>query len=138
MFERIPAEQKVDYYVKGPVVGLVLDAHIRRLTNGRKSMDDVMRLEYKRWSGARGYTAEEFAQTASEAAGVDLQPLLHTLVATTEELDYTEMLDWFGLRFVPDDPAKAWTLEVEPDATAEQQRHLAAFLAHSGRQDAAP
>ena len=46
MFERIPAEKKVDYYIKGPVVGLVLDAHIRKLTNGRKSMDDVIRLEY--------------------------------------------------------------------------------------------
>ena len=57
MFERLPADKKVDYYVKGPVVGLVLDAHIRRLTNGKKSMDDVIRLEYKRWSGARGYTA---------------------------------------------------------------------------------
>ena len=49
MFERLPADKKVDYYVKGPVVGLVLDAHIRRTTNGKKSMDDVMRLEYKRW-----------------------------------------------------------------------------------------
>ena len=138
MFDRIPAEQKVDYYVKGPVVGLILDAHIRRITNDRKSLDDVMRLEYKRWSGERGYTAEQFAQTASEAAGIDLQPLLRTLVGSTAELDYAEMLDWFGLRFVPNDPAKAWTLEVSATATMQQRRHLAAFLARSGRQDSAP
>jgi predicted metalloprotease with PDZ domain len=128
MFDRIPAEQKVDYYVKGPVVGLILDAHIRHITNDRKSLDDVMRLEYKRWSGDRGYTAEQFAQTASEAAGIDLQPLLRTLVGSTAELDYAEMLEWFGLRFAPDDPAKAWTLEVSPIASMEQRRHLAAFL----------
>jgi hypothetical protein len=49
-------------------------------------------------------------------------------------VDYQEMLDWFGLRFAPnDDAAKAWTLEVLPDATPEQQAHLAAFLAHSKR-----
>jgi predicted metalloprotease with PDZ domain len=137
MFERLPADKKVDYYVKGPVVGLVLDAHIRRRTNGKKSMDDVIRLEYQRWSGARGYTAEDFAQTASDAAGFDLKPLLHKLVATAEEVDYTEMLDWFGLRFVPQDatapldPAKAWTLEVRPDATAAQKEHFAAFMARS-------
>jgi len=29
MFERLPNDKKVDYYIKGPVVGLVLDAHIR-------------------------------------------------------------------------------------------------------------
>ena len=107
MFERLPADKKVDYYVKGPVVGLVLDAHIRRLTNGKQSMDDVMRLEYKRWSGAHGYTGPEFNQTVSDAAGVDVGDLLHKLIATTEEIDYTEMLDWFGLRFMKgDDPDK--------------------------------
>ena len=153
MFERIPADKKVDYYVKGPVVGLVLDAHIRRRTNDRKSMDDVMRLEYQRWSGAKGYTAAEFNQTVSDAAGVDVSGLLHTLIATTEEIDYTEMLDWFGLRFKPageapapspaapadpaarptpsTGPAPQWTLEVRPDATAAQKAHLASFLARS-------
>lgn len=132
MFERLPADRRVDYYVKGPVVGLVLDAHIRHLTNDFKSMDDVMRLEYRRWSGAHGYTAGGFSQTVSDAAGVDVGALLHTLVATTEEVDYTEMLDWFGLRFSSsNDPAKAWTLEVRPDASPAQQQHFAAFMAHS-------
>jgi predicted metalloprotease with PDZ domain len=132
MFERLPANQRVDYYVKGPAVGLVLDARIRRLTIGRRRMDDVMRLQYQRWSGARGYTAADFSRTLSDAAGVDLSAFLRTLVATTEEIDYAEMLDWFGLRFTPgDDPAKAWILEVRPDATAEQQARLAAFLAPS-------
>jgi predicted metalloprotease with PDZ domain len=148
MFERIPAAQKVDYYVKGPVVGLVLDAHIRKRTNDKRSMDDVMRLQYQRWSGAKGYTAAQFNQTVSDAAGFDVSALLQKLIATTEEIDYTEMLDWFGLRFKQADPAAAapapavspapapaiarqWTLEVRPDATAEQKAHLASFLARS-------
>ncbi len=128
MFERIPADRKVDYYIKGPVVGLVLDAHIRHLTNGKRSMDDVMRLEYKRWSGARGYSADDFARTMSDAAGVNVGPLLHKLVATTEEVDYREMLNWFGLRFTDDN---AWTLEVRPHATPEQKAHFGAFMRHS-------
>ena len=128
MFERLPADKKVDYYVKGPVVGLILDAHIRRRTNGRRSMDDVIRLEYKRWSGARGYTGAEFNRTVSDAADVDVEPLLHKLIVTTDEIDYSEMLDWFGLRF---DPAKEWTLEVRPDATSEQRGHFAALMARS-------
>jgi predicted metalloprotease with PDZ domain len=130
MFERLPATSKVDYYVKGPVVGLVLDADIRKRTHGKRSMDDVIRLEYKRWSGAHGYTADEFAQTAADAAGFDIKPLMHKLVATTDEVDYTEMLDWFGLRFIPNaDRAKAWTLEVRPDATPAQTAHWTAFMA---------
>ncbi len=131
MFERLAADKKVDYYVKGPVVGLVLDANIRKRTNGAKSMDDVIRLEYQRWSGAKGFTADDFAKTAADAVGYDIKPLLHKLVATTEEVDYTEMLDWFGLRFMTGDPAKAWTLEVQPTATRAQKEHLAALLAPS-------
>lgn len=81
-------------------------------------------------SGDHGYTADQFAQTASDAAGFDLKPLMHSLVATTEEVDYTEMLNWFGLRFIPNvDPTKAWTLEVDPGATADQKAHFAAFAA---------
>jgi predicted metalloprotease with PDZ domain len=134
MFERVPADKRVDYYVKGPVVGLVLDAHIRKTTNGKKSMDDVIRLEFERWSGARGYSAQDFAKTASDAVGFDIAPLLHQLVETTEEVDYAEMLDWFGLRFSPDDdPGKRWTLEIRPDATADQRAHFAALLARSTR-----
>ena len=137
MFERLPADRKVDYYVKGPVVGLVLDAHIRRLTNGRRSLDDVMRLEYQRFSGARGYTGAEFNQTVSDAAGADVGPLLRKLIATTEEVDYTEMLEWFGLRFAPnDDPQKAWTLEIRPDATPAQRDHFAAFMAPTAKRAA--
>jgi len=114
--------------VEGTLVGLVLDAHIRKATNGKKSMDDVIRLAYQRYSGAKGYTGAEFNKTVSDAAGFNVEPLLHKLIATTEEVDYTEMLDWFGLRFVTGDPAKAWTLEVRPDATAAQTQHLTAFL----------
>src|SRR5262249_31319671 len=106
MFERIPADKKVDYYVKGPVVRLVLDAHIRKLTNDKKSMDDVMHLEYQRWSGARGYSKADFDKTVSDAAGVNVDDLLQKLIASTDEVDYTEMLDWFGLRFMTGDAAK--------------------------------
>jgi predicted metalloprotease with PDZ domain len=100
-------------------------------------MDDVMRLAYRRWSGAHGYTGPQFNRTVSDAAGVNVGPLLHKLIATTEEIDYAEMLDWFGLRFrpqdesAPGDPARAWTLEVRPDASAAQREHFASLLAHS-------
>lgn len=117
----------VSYYDKGPVVGVLIDARIRRVTNGRKGLDDVMRLAIKRYSGERGFRPEEFVAVASSVAGVDLAPLFHSLVETTQELDYTEALDWFGLKFAEPgsaDPARAWSLVVRPDATPEQQAHL--------------
>src|SRR5262249_60001384 len=59
----------VSYYVKGPVVGFLLDARIRRATNGAKSLDDLMKLAYSRYAGERGFTEKQFCQAASEVAG---------------------------------------------------------------------
>jgi predicted metalloprotease with PDZ domain len=114
----------ISYYVKGPVVGFVLDAKIQRATKGAKSLDDVMKLAYQRYGGEKGFTADQFRQTAEEVAGINLKEPFRKWLATTEELDYTEALDWFGLRF----PQKVWRLEIRDDATADQTTRLQAWL----------
>jgi predicted metalloprotease with PDZ domain len=120
----------VSYYTKGPVVGFLLDATIRRLTRDRKSLDDVMRLAYARYSGPRGFTPEQFRAVASEVAGVDLDGWFHRALDTTAELDYDDALAWYGLRFDGGEDAKArWQLRARPDATAIQRAHLQSLLA---------
>lgn len=95
----------ISYYTKGAVLGFVLDARIRAATNDEKSLDDVMRLALSRYSGARGYTPEQFRQTASDVAGTDLGPWFKTALETTTELDYAPALEWYGLEFTA--PARA-------------------------------
>ena len=80
---------KVSYYVKGPVVGWLLDARIRRATEDKQSLDDAMRLAYRRYSGERGFTPEEFRRTAEEVAGTDLKEWFRNAISSAEELDYT-------------------------------------------------
>lgn len=99
----------LSYYPRGAVVGLLLDAKIRKLTEGRRSLDQVMTEGMKRYSGARGFTPAEFRQLASEIAGADLSSFFEKALERTEELDYSEMLDYFGLRWKepqkkPEDP----------------------------------
>jgi predicted metalloprotease with PDZ domain len=89
----------VSYYTKGAVIGFLLDAKIRHATDGRASLDDVLRRAYPRFSRERGFRSDEFQALASEVAGTDLAPWFHRVLATTEELDYREALDWYGLRF---------------------------------------
>ncbi len=116
----------VSYYTKGAVVGFLLDAEIRRATKGARSLDDVMRLAYERYSGERGYTPAQFRSLANEVAGTDLSGFFRRSLETTEELDYGEALRWYGLRFAAADgdkerdkekkPPKAWLgLETKPE-----------------------
>jgi predicted metalloprotease with PDZ domain len=108
----------ISYYTKGAVVGLLLDARIRRASGGEKSLDDLMRLAYARHSGAVGFTAEQFEADAEEVAGEPVGDLFRRAVESREELDYSEALDWFGLRFrAAEATGKAWTgAETKNDA----------------------
>ncbi|HVQ28351.1 MAG TPA: PDZ domain-containing protein [Vicinamibacteria bacterium] len=107
----------IDYYAKGAVVGFLLDATIREHTSGRKSLDDVMRLAYERFSGEHGFASDEFQRTASEVAGRDLSPFFAATLEGTGELDYAPALRYYGLRFKAekkkdedddDKPEKGW------------------------------
>jgi predicted metalloprotease with PDZ domain len=134
-----PRDQTISYYVKGPVVAFLLDARLRRLTDGRRSLDDALRIAYQRFSGPHGYTNDEFRQVVEEVAGADLRDWFRHAVASTQELDYSEMQDWFGLRLVTapvTQPARAGRggaggprlrLELRPDATEAQKARLEAW-----------
>ena len=100
------ANSAVSYYTKGEVLAFLLDARIRRATGGRRSLDDAMRLAYQRYSGERGFRPEELRRTFEEVAGVGLGDWLTRAVESVEELDYTEALDWYGLRFASGEPEK--------------------------------
>jgi len=95
------ANTSISYYTKGVVLGVLLDAKIRRSTGGAKSLDDLMRVAYERYSGAKGYTSEEFNALADEVAGprTGTRAWLASAVESTDELDYRDALDWFGLTF---------------------------------------
>ena len=97
----------ISYYSKGAVLGFVLDARIRSATSNARSLDDVMRSAYQKFSGNRGYTPDEFRAVAEEVAGVSLASFWSSAVEGTTELDYSEALKLFGLRFRPVEPARA-------------------------------
>ena len=124
-----PNASTVSYYNKGNILGLLLDAKIRRLTSGRATFDDVMRLAYRRYAGDRGFTADGFRRVAEEVADGDLREWFRKSISSTEELDYSDVLEWYGLRFVTaEGAASSWKLEVIPNPTELQRRNLAAWL----------
>jgi predicted metalloprotease with PDZ domain len=123
----------ISYYVKGPVVGFVLEARLRAASGGEHGLDEVMRRAYARYSGARGFTPEQFEAIAAEVAGSDQRAFFDLALRSTDELDYAETLQWFGLEFraVADDAPREQrhALQVRADASDEQRAHLRTLLA---------
>ena len=58
-----------------------------------------MRSAYQKFSGPKGYTSEEFRAVVEQVAGTSLKGFWEAAVEGTKELDYSEALDTFGLRF---------------------------------------
>lgn len=97
----------VSYYPKGELIGLVLDLMIRGKTNGKRSLDDVMRRMYDEfylhsanssyYLRGRGYTTEDFERVTSEVSGLDMSAFFKRYVRDVEKLPYDEALAFLGL-----------------------------------------
>lgn len=91
------SDTQISYYTKGAVVAMLLDVRIQSATNGAKSLDDALRVLYERCAGDVGYTPEDIVAICSEVAETNLSDWFESAVNSTEELDYQELADWFGL-----------------------------------------
>jgi predicted metalloprotease with PDZ domain len=94
----------LSYYNKGQLAGWILDAEIRKDTNGQKSFDDVMRYMYGMYHlpDAPGYPENGILLAVNAVAGQDLSALYNKLIYSTDELPYKDLED-IGIRVVATD-----------------------------------
>jgi predicted metalloprotease with PDZ domain len=87
----------VSYYAKGSLVALCLDLLIRDKTRGRKSLDDVMRVLWRR-HGLSGAGVEEdgIERLAEEATGLKLKRYFDDWLRSTRELPLKTLLAAHG------------------------------------------
>lgn len=92
----------VSYYQKGALVAAALDLTIRHETAGDRSLDDVMRLLWKRYRKAgaayAGVAEDEIAQAAEEATGLKLARHFREWTEGTRDPDFEVLLAPFGVR----------------------------------------
>lgn len=92
------ANSWISFYNKGEIVGALLDLEIRQRTDGRKSLDDVMRALWKRYrSGKRGIPEDGFEAAVRRIAGVGIEPFFRKYVHGTEPLPYEELFATAGV-----------------------------------------
>jgi predicted metalloprotease with PDZ domain len=88
----------VSYYVKGELIGLLLDIEIRARTKGQKSLDDVMRYLMETYaSKGVGFPEDGFLKAVETVAGSDFHEFYQSLVQGRDELDYNRYVKQAGL-----------------------------------------
>ena len=120
---------RISYYVKGALVGMLLDAQIRLNSHDKYSLDDCMRLLWQRHRET-GYTNEDFSNIVQELAGKSVSDWLVEQLSSTQELDYQTFLDAYGLTWKPKDPAKPNDPDAPPSPKSDKPEPASA--AHFG------
>lgn len=110
----------ISYYNKGELLGWLLDLDIRARTHGRHTLDDVMRLMWKRfWLGksdsyylqGHGYTDADFLRAVNDVSGSDHSAFFRHYVSGVDELPYDSILGRVGLRLTETDGKYALALD---------------------------
>jgi predicted metalloprotease with PDZ domain len=85
-----------------------LDLHIRRRTDGAKSLDDVLRHLWKRYGAVREPHPDNLQPVFEEATGVSLGDFFDRLIRGTQDPELAEDLAYMGLELrTSADPATA-------------------------------
>jgi predicted metalloprotease with PDZ domain len=127
----------VSYYTKGCLVALALDLTIRRGSQGRKSLDDVMRALWQRHGkAALGVAEDAIEKLAAEVSGVDLQGFFDMALRSTADLPLADLLADVGVQFLlrpaESDSDKGGKPAKKPLNVLQQRPSLGARLTDNG------
>lgn len=113
-FERYPdygrADRSVSYYLQGEIIGHLLDLKIRHESWNKASMDSVIRGLNREYAeqGMPFDDLDSIVRLASEAAEVDMQPAIESLVRSPDPVDWRQYLGYAGYRLIEEEK---WTAE---------------------------
>ncbi|MFS8617282.1 MAG: PDZ domain-containing protein [Solitalea sp.] len=95
----------ISYYSKGAILGMLIDMSIRKHSQGKHSLDDLMRYLYERYYEEldRGYRDEEFKEAVEKFAG-NMDDFFDKYVYGTEPIPYNRFFDAVGLKLVTTRP----------------------------------
>jgi predicted metalloprotease with PDZ domain len=88
----------VSYYTKGSLIALALDMTIRRDTDGKHSLDEVMRTCWERYGETgEGMPERGLESVAQSVSGLDLGEFFERYVRGTGDLPLQKLLKDFGI-----------------------------------------
>jgi predicted metalloprotease with PDZ domain len=96
------ANTTVSYYLKGSIVGFLLDLELRHRSGGTRSLDDLVRALFEKHGRPPGLPEDGVERAAIELIGDrTLHDWFMRAVHSTQELQLEEALSSVGIRAVP-------------------------------------
>ncbi len=115
-------------YGGGTIAGLAMDVELRKASKGKVSLDTLLHAMYQEF-GHKGkqYDQADIVRIGKAVSGVDLDPLLNNIVATTKAPDLIPLFKDIGLRLEQFGMLETYLLR-DPAATPEQKARFSAIF----------
>jgi predicted metalloprotease with PDZ domain len=90
----------ISYYNKGQILGDLLDLSIRDATDGKTSLDDILRYLYQEYAEKNRFydDSKGIRDAAGQVSGHNYDEFFRRFVAGTDAIDYNHYLSLAGLR----------------------------------------
>ena len=85
-------------HLQGEIIGAMLDLIIRDASDGRRSMDDVMRLMLERFSGTQGFLGRDVERAVEDVCRCEVTPFFDAHVRNGSAIEFDRYLALLGLR----------------------------------------
>ena len=118
--------RKVSIYTEGCLLAFVMDAKIRKATNNKRGIEEVMkRLYYNFAQNNKGYTEKDFIDQLKNICGYSFQDFFNDYVhgTTPYETILLEALDFIGLELIQT-PSNSYSEANLGMKTVHQSNHL--------------
>ena len=109
-------------HLQGELLGTMLDLLIRDATGGRRTMDDVMRLMFERFSGQHGFTGQDIERCVADVCGSNLHSFFEEYVRGEKSIDFDRYLKLIGLR-----TRVSWGPSLNPDGQPDPDLRVYAW-----------
>jgi predicted metalloprotease with PDZ domain len=105
----------ISYYLKGQLIGLCLDLKLRKVTEGRASLDSIFRdLMAAHNPPKPGFGEDGLRDAFVRAGGAQMGPFYDLVARSTSEMPFAECLSYAGLRLTQD--GSDYRITVDPSA----------------------
>ncbi len=118
----------ISYYIKGTIIALCLDLHIRIHSDNKSSLDDVIIFMFNKYGrnfynskDKKGICYNSFIQDIQISTGLDLKSVLYSWIFNTDliqELPFIEYLQHFGVNCIKNIEYKTdWGIQYDKNQT---------------------
>jgi len=109
-------------HLQGELLGAMLDIIIRDATNGKSSIDDVMRLMMNRYSGPKGFSNKNIEEITTAVCHCNVHPFFRDHIVGNKPINFNKYLFLAGMRF-----DSAWTTATDTSGKPVPDLQVYAF-----------